>query len=337
MNEEEDINPFADPSIQQATAQTISNQQTLYQYNPFSNTTISGKSNSSKEDNINNSVRLNDQQELNGKNSTSIHGQQLTNVNANNGNRLDLTDFERRQAQIEQREQRIIERERQLTYLQSQRQEKNFPRLPRWCPLRPCFYQDISVEIAPLFQRWVRYLYYLWLLYSSTLVLNMITALSYFIVDKEGGYTFGLSIFYMILFIPLSYICWFRPVYRAFRSDRSSDFMIFFFIFFFQICLSVFMIFGWKNSGFCGFMLMIKLFSAGGSKIGVAIIVMIVTLSFSLIAIADGLLLFKIHHLYRQSNANLEQAQLEFQSAFANNRTVRGAAREVASSGINQT
>ncbi len=45
-----------------------------------------------------------------------------------------------------------------------------------------------------------------------------------------------------------------------------------------------------------GFMLMIKLFAAGGSKIGVGLLVMIVTLSFAIIAFADGLLLMKVRH-----------------------------------------
>ncbi|CAF0908411.1 unnamed protein product [Rotaria sordida] len=333
MNIDDDINPFADPSIREATAQTLSNQQTLYEYNPFENRTISDKSKSSKQDNIVTSVTSNNQQES----STSIHDQQTTNIHSNYDNRFELTQFDRQQAELEQREKRLMERERVLTNLQFQHTEKNFPRLPQWCPIRPCFYQDISIEIPIEFQLWVRYLYYLWLLYSSTLAFNFIGALSYFIVDKEGGTTFGLSIVYLILFIPLSYLCWFRPLYRAFRSDRSSDFMIFFFIFFFQILISIFMLFGWKNSGFCGFILMIRLFSAGGSKIAVGIIVMIVTLTFSIIALANVLLLFKIHRLYRQSGATIEQAQQEFQSAFVNNPTVRGAAQQIGSSRINQT
>ncbi|CAF1137913.1 unnamed protein product [Rotaria sordida] len=333
MNIDDDINPFADPSIREATAQTLSNQQTLYEYNPFENRTISDKSKSSKQDNIVTSVTSNNQQES----STSIHDQQTTNIHSNYDNRFELTQFDRQQAELEQREKRLMERERVLTNLQFQHTEKNFPRLPQWCPIRPCFYQDISIEIPIEFQLWVRYLYYLWLLYSSTLAFNFIGALSYFIVDKEGGTTFGLSILYLILFIPLSYLCWFRPLYRAFRSDRSSDFMIFFFIFFFQILISIFMLFGWKNSGFCGFILMIRLFSAGGSKIAVGIIVMIVTLTFSIIALANVLLLFKIHRLYRQSGATIEQAQQEFQSAFVNNPTVRGAAQQIGSSRINQT
>lgn len=39
---------------------------------------------------------------------------------------------------------------------------------------------------------------------------------------------------------------------------------------------------------------MIKLFTDGGSKIGVGIIVMFVTLGFAIIALLDGLLLFKV-------------------------------------------
>jgi hypothetical protein len=45
---------------------------------------------------------------------------------------------------------------------------------------------------------------------------------------------------------------------------------------------------------FSGFILMIKLFSAGGKKIGVGIIALIVTLGFAIIAVADGLLLVKV-------------------------------------------
>jgi len=48
-----------------------------------------------------------------------------------------------------------------------------------------------------------------------------------------------------------------------------------------------------------GFILMIQLFAADGSKIGVGFIVMIVTFSFAILALADGLLLIKVRNKKR--------------------------------------
>jgi hypothetical protein len=41
---------------------------------------------------------------------------------------------------------------------------------------------------------------------------------------------------------------------------------------------------------------MIKLFAAGGKKIGVGLLVMIVTFSFAMIALTGGLLMIKVSH-----------------------------------------
>lgn len=59
--------------------------------------------------------------------------------------------------------------------------------------------------------------------YVGTLALNVIGSLAYFIATIQGGgsqsagVTFGLAIFYLLLFTPCSFVCWFRPVYKAFR------------------------------------------------------------------------------------------------------------------------
>jgi hypothetical protein len=131
---------------------------------------------------------------------------------------VDLTDYERRQAELEAREKRLAERERTLTNQElTGKRENNFPPLPKFCPCGSCFYQDISVEIPSEFRLWVRYLFYIWLFYSFTLFLNMIASLSYFLTESGGAVTFGVSLVYLILFIPAAYVCWFRPIYRAFR------------------------------------------------------------------------------------------------------------------------
>jgi len=61
--------------------------------------------------------------------------------------------------------------------------------------------------------------------YVGTLAVNVIGSLAYFIAtiksggSQSAGVTFGLSIFYLLLFTPCSFVCWFRPVYKAFRLE----------------------------------------------------------------------------------------------------------------------
>ena len=59
--------------------------------------------------------------------------------------------------------------------------------------------------------------------YVGLLLLNFIGSLTYFIASTQHGIgcssgpTFGLSILYLVLFTPCSFVCWFRPVYTAFQ------------------------------------------------------------------------------------------------------------------------
>lgn len=61
--------------------------------------------------------------------------------------------------------------------------------------------------------------------HALMLLLNILGGLSVFIAFNEGA-VFGLSILYFFIFTPFSYLCWFRPIYKAFRSDSQAHFFI---------------------------------------------------------------------------------------------------------------
>jgi hypothetical protein len=116
-------------------------------------------------------------------------------------------------------------------------------------PCQPCFYQvhflissffisffqDINVDIPVEFQEMVKRLYYLWLFHALLMIANLFGGVCFLFSGQDKGSMFGLGLVYGFFFIPLSFLCWFRPAYKAFRNDSSFNFMLFFFVFFCQV------------------------------------------------------------------------------------------------------
>lgn len=51
---------------------------------------------------------------------------------------------------------------------------------------------------------------------AATLAVNLIGCFVW--MFGGGGVTnFGLAIIWLLMFTPCSYVCWFRPIYKAFR------------------------------------------------------------------------------------------------------------------------
>ncbi|MBN3307824.1 SCAM2 protein, partial [Amia calva] len=153
-------------------------------------------------------------------------------------------ELERKAAELDRKEQ-----EMQNKNLAAGVKENNWPPLPKICPIKPCFYQDITGEIPIEFQRVCKMIYYLWMFHCVTLFLNLLACLALFTTNSAKGVDFGLSILWLILFSPCAFLCWYRPVYKAFRSDSSFNFFFFFFVFFFQLVVYIIQAVGIPNWG----------------------------------------------------------------------------------------
>ncbi|XP_063002168.1 secretory carrier-associated membrane protein 3 isoform X2 [Elgaria multicarinata webbii] len=236
----------------------------------------------------------------------------------------------KRQEELNRKAEELDRRERELQNAAlsgGAARPNNWPPLPSFCPVKPCFYQDIPMEIPVDSQKTVTVMYYLWMASTVTLFFNFLASLTWFCVDANGGSGFGLSILWALIFTPCSFLCWYRPMYKAFRSDSSFNFFLFFFIFFAQDVMYVFQAIGIPGSGFSGWIMSL---TALKQNTGVAIFMMLVAMLFTAIAGLGIFMLKRIHSLYRRTGASFQKAQEEFAAGVFSNQTVRTAAANVA-------
>ncbi|ESO09035.1 hypothetical protein HELRODRAFT_185385 [Helobdella robusta] len=239
-------------------------------------------------------------------------------------------DLRRQQEELDRRAAELERREQELRRnMDPSARVKNFPPLPSWFCLKPCFYQDISLEIPMEFQKLVRYHFHLWIAYCCVLLVNIIGSISLMAIHgSEAGSTFGLSILFFVLFTPLSFVCWFRPIYDAFKKDSSFNFFLYFFVFFMQFCVSVIQCLGISGSGTVGF---INGLTSVSANIGVGLFLVLIGILFAGVAGTCMYFLFKVHRIYRSSGASFAKAQEEFAKGVFSNPTVRQTAVSVAS------
>ncbi|EFB22860.1 hypothetical protein PANDA_015526, partial [Ailuropoda melanoleuca] len=186
--------------------------------------------------------------------------------------------------------------------------ENNFPPLPRFIPLKPCFYQSFSDEIPIEHQLLVKKIYRLWLFYCATLGVNLIACLAWWIGGGSGA-NFGLALVWLLLFSPCGYVCWFRPVYKAFRADSSFNFMAFFFIFGAQFVLTVIQAIGLAGWGACGWLAAIGFFQ---TSVGAAVVMLLPAIMFSMSAAMMAIAIIKVHGIYRGTGGSFQKAQTEW-------------------------
>ncbi|NWU71047.1 SCAM3 protein, partial [Pterocles burchelli] len=157
---------------------------------------------------------------------------------------------------------------------------------------------------------------------AIALFLNFLSSLAWFCVEPSSGSGFGLSILWALLYTPCSFVCWYRPM-----SDSSFNFFVFFFVFFAQNVMYVLQAIGIPNWGFSGWILSLI---ALRKNTAVAVMMFLVSLSFTGVAVLGIIMLKKIHSLYRRTGASFQKAQEEFAAGVFSNQAVRTAAANAA-------
>lgn len=269
-----------DPAIQQVAQNTSTQQRGLEDYNPFE-AENEAKPNARVGGGPVAPLPFQQQQQLPTGNMTTAGSSQMPP-------QLSLEEFHRRQAELDRKAAELDRREREINSAGGGAARlNNWPPLPDKCCFQPCFYHDIDQEIRIEFQKTVRNLYYVWILYAGVLFANVLGALILMIHDGEIK-GFVSAVIFAFLFTPASFMCWYRPAYKAFKADSSFDFMVFFFIFFCQTVVTIIQTTLSFISAITGFGS-----SAGGILLG--IFLLLIACGFGVCACGDVMMLSKVN------------------------------------------
>ncbi|KAJ8754289.1 hypothetical protein K2173_002740 [Erythroxylum novogranatense] len=137
------------------------------------------------------------------------------------------------EAELKRREQEIKRREDAVSKAGVPVDDRNWP------PFFPIIHHDIANEI-PIHAQRLQYLAFAsWLGIVLCLSYNVIAVMVCWI--KGGGVKiFLLSTIYALLGCPLSYVLWYRPLYRAMRTDSALKFGWFFLFYMLHLAFSIF-------------------------------------------------------------------------------------------------
>nr|DAD19229.1 TPA_asm: hypothetical protein HUJ06_020692 [Nelumbo nucifera] len=152
---------------------------------------------------------------------------------------LDTTnDIKKRQKEIAAWEADLKRREQDIKRREDAVARAGVPTDDRnWPPFFPIIHHDIANEI-PIHAQRLQYLAFAsWLVLC--LVFNVLAIVVCWI--KGGGVKiFFLATIYALLGCPLSYVLWYRPLYRAMRTDSALKFSWFFLFYLLHIGFCIF-------------------------------------------------------------------------------------------------
>ncbi|XP_038714338.1 secretory carrier-associated membrane protein 1-like isoform X1 [Tripterygium wilfordii] len=133
-------------------------------------------------------------------------------------------ELQAKEAELKKREQELKRREDAISRAGIVIEEKNWP------PFLPIIHHDIANEIPIHLQR-LQYVAFTTLLGLCLCLLWNIVAVTTAWIKGEGPTIWFLAIIYFISGVPGAYVLWYRPLYRAMRTDSALKFGWFFLIY----------------------------------------------------------------------------------------------------------
>lgn len=272
---------------------------------------------------------------------SGINANTISSTNNTSGNVTVTIDTKQMQSELERRQQELEIKAAELAAREEAlrqgggdfRRQHNWPPIPAFCPIKPCFFQDINIDIRPEFQRIVQQGYHLWIAFVFTQLLNIFAAIM-LLIYKSDGKNLGYGIMTFVFCVPLTYMSWFRPLYKAFKNDSSFNFMIFFFVFFMQTLVAGVWSLGLVSEGPCGLFIAIGNL---GTSILLTLVLFLTASVWIAYAAASILYIIKVHAIYRSSDASIAKARSEFTQGIISNQYVQQTVANAARTTVNQT
>ncbi|RAL44816.1 hypothetical protein DM860_003575 [Cuscuta australis] len=142
-------------------------------------------------------------------------------------------ELQSKEAELRKREQEVKRREDAAARAGIVLEEKNWP------PFLPIIHHDIANEI-PIHLQKLQYVAFTTLLgLFACLLWNVVAVTTAWIKEGDVKIWF-LSIIYFISGVPGAYVLWYRPLYRAFRSESAMKFGWFFMFYLLHIGFCIF-------------------------------------------------------------------------------------------------
>ncbi|XP_049413196.1 secretory carrier-associated membrane protein 3-like isoform X3 [Solanum stenotomum] len=137
-------------------------------------------------------------------------------------------ELQAKEAELKKREQELKRKEDAIARAGVVIEDKNWP------PFFPIIHHDIANEI-PIHLQKLQYVAFTTLLgLAACLVWNLV-AVTLAWIRGEGPTIWLLAVIYLISGVPGAYVLWYRPLYRAMRTDSALKFGWFFLSYVFHI------------------------------------------------------------------------------------------------------